>query len=240
MVIYKYTGISNYLDASLINHELYFNNPQNFNDPFDCNFILDTDCSVIEKTNYIRENMARQGFLQDKIDDIVTKALNDYEFWGQMIKKGKDKFLNQIGVSCFSKTNENPLLWAHYSEKHKGICLVFETTLDREFFDRTYDVKYRSNYPKINFIRDRARFDELVLTKSIDWIYEQEVRVMKDTGSKTYSFDPSALIGIIFGCKTAIAEVIRIKDLLVANGYNIFTKKATLRQGSFGFDFENI
>lgn len=240
MILYKYTGISTNLDDSLVHHRLYFNNPQNFNDPFDCNFILETDCSATEKTNYITSSMNGQGFSQDQIDAAVNKALNNPSSWDQLINDGKDRFLSRIGVCCFSKTDENPLLWAHYSDKHKGVCLVFDTTKDTAFFDRVYSVKYRSNYPRINFIKDRSRFDELVLTKSIDWIYEQEVRVMKDIGAQLYDFNPNSLIGVIFGCKTGIAEINRIKALLTANGYNLFTKKATLRQGSFGIDFQDI
>ena len=240
MIIYKYTGISPNLDDSIVNRRLYFNKPQNFNDPFDCNFILETNCSAHEKTNYITTNMAGQGFTQDQIDAAVNKALNNHSSWDQLINDGKDRFLGRIGVCCFSKTDENPLLWAHYSEKHKGVCLVFDTSKDTVFFDRVFSVKYRSNYPKINFITNRSRFDELVLTKSIDWIYEQEVRVMKDVGANLYTFNADALVGVIFGCKTGIAEVSRIKTLLTANGYNISTQKAILRQGSFGLDFQNI
>jgi len=34
--IYKYMPISEFTIRSLINNELYFNNPYNFNDPLDC------------------------------------------------------------------------------------------------------------------------------------------------------------------------------------------------------------
>ena len=240
MIIYKYTGISPNLDDSLINRRLYFNNPQNFNDPFDCNFILETDCSAQEKTNYITTNMTGQGFSQDQIDAEVNRLLNNNGAWDQLVNSGKDRFLSKIGVCCFSKTDENPLLWAHYSDKHKGVCLVFDTSKDAAFFDKVYSVKYRSNYPRINFIQHRNRFDELALTKSIDWIYEQEVRTMKDVGAQLYDFNTDALVGVIFGCKTGMTEVNRIKALLTTNGYNIFKKKAVLRQGSFGIDFQDI
>lgn len=240
MIIYKYTGISDNLNDSLVNGRLFFNNPQNFNDPFDCNFLLETDCSAQEKTEYIVNSMYGQGFSQAQIDEAVNKALNNPNSWDNLINDAKERFLNRIGVCCFSKTNENPLLWAHYSDKHKGVCLVFDTSKSPDFFSRTYSIKYRSNYPRINFIRERSRFDELVLTKSIDWIYEQEVRVMKDTGGQLYNFDKASLVGIIFGSKTGIGEITRIKALLVTNGYNTFTQKASLRQASFGLDFQDI
>lgn len=240
MIIYKYTNINDNLVDTLVNNRLYFNSPKNFNDPFDCNFILETDCTAEEKTDYIVSNMTSQGFSSPDIDDAVNKALNNPGSWDQLINQSKDRFLSNIGVCCFSKTNENPLLWAHYSDKHKGICLIFDTSLDKRFFCNIFSIKYRSNYPRINFMKHRSRFDELILTKSIDWIYEQEVRVTKETGNQLYDFDKSALIGVIFGCKTGIAEVSRIKGILATSGYILTTEKATLRQGSFGFDFQTI
>ena len=30
------------------------------------------------------------------------------------------------GLLCFSSSWSNPLIWAHYSDRHKGLCLGFE------------------------------------------------------------------------------------------------------------------
>jgi len=35
--------------------------------------------------------------------------------------------LNDIaGVMCFSSTWKNPVMWSHYADQHRGICLGFE------------------------------------------------------------------------------------------------------------------
>lgn len=240
MIVYKYTGIDEYLDDTIEKNRLFFNKPTNFNDPFDCNYIIDTGCTPREKTDYITQQMTGQGFLTKEIDDVVNLTINDHDSWKTMVNKGANKYLGNIGVCCFSKTNENPLLWAHYSAKHTGVCLVFDTEKDKNLFDNFFSVKYRSNYPIINFIRNRDRFNELVLTKSIDWIYEQEIRAMKDKGAELYEFNKNSLVGIIFGCKTPSSEITRIKLLLNNNGYNIKSEKASLRQGSFGLNFNDI
>lgn len=240
MILYRYISINSRFDSIFTTRQLYFNNPSNFNDPFDCNYVLDTSATAAEKTTYITNSMnAQGGFTPADINAAVTKALNNHASWDQLVNGAKDRFLARIGVVCFSKTNENPLLWAHYTDKHQGVCLVFDTKKDTVFFDKVLEIKYRENYPRINFIRDRARFDELVLTKSNDWIYEQEVRAIKDNfGLQT--FNKNCLVGIIFGCKTDINEVTRVKNLLTANGYNISTQKAILRQASYGLDFQDI
>src|SRR5438552_2914382 len=42
------------------------------------------------------------------------------------------------GALCFSKSPSNPLLWSHYADKHKGICLGFELSPDAPVSDPTY------------------------------------------------------------------------------------------------------
>jgi hypothetical protein len=38
----------------------------------------------------------------------------------------------KYGALCFSRKWSNPMLWSHYSDKHKGICLGFEIVGDLE------------------------------------------------------------------------------------------------------------
>ena len=38
----------------------------------------------------------------------------------------KQSMSNDYGLLCFSKTWSNPVQWAHYADKHKGLCLGFD------------------------------------------------------------------------------------------------------------------
>jgi hypothetical protein len=38
----------------------------------------------------------------------------------------RDDLNREKGLVCFSADWRNPLLWAHYSDKQKGLCLGFE------------------------------------------------------------------------------------------------------------------
>ena len=80
-----------------------------------------------------------------------------------LIKKGR-------GLVSFSLNWTSPLLWAHYAEKHTGICLGFDLS--------DGDVR------KVRYVEDRPPFPcevneqvamEWILTKSADWRYESEV-----------------------------------------------------------------
>ena len=38
----------------------------------------------------------------------------------------RDQATRNLGLLCFSRSWTNPLLWAHYADKHRGICLGFD------------------------------------------------------------------------------------------------------------------
>ena len=52
----------------------------------------------------------------------------------------KDEFGRTRGLLCFSRNWKDPVLWSHYADKHRGICLGFD--LDDYY---SQNVKYRDN-----------------------------------------------------------------------------------------------
>ena len=38
----------------------------------------------------------------------------------------RDEIGAERGLACFSSAWSNPVIWAHYSDNHKGLCLGFE------------------------------------------------------------------------------------------------------------------
>jgi glycerol-3-phosphate O-acyltransferase len=86
--------------------------------------------------------------------------------------------INNYGIICFSKTYTEPLLWSHYAEQHKGICLGF-------------NVKHPSiekisyvNKPELIFISNKSnhnidRIASIYKSKYKKWSYEKEYRIFK-------------------------------------------------------------
>jgi hypothetical protein len=84
------------------------------------------------------------------------------------------------GVLCFSESWRSTLMWAHYGDKHKGICLGFEI----EDNDNLTKIEYISNRvpSRIDFKKPLAGVDEPMLTKCLNvkhrgWEYEKERRL---------------------------------------------------------------
>ena len=78
----------------------------------------------------------------------------------------------RLGLLCFSKSWRNPVLWSHYADKHKGICLGFDVPESC-----LHEVKYMSERLQFaQIIPNEGQLQQLLRTKFKDWEYEAEYR----------------------------------------------------------------
>ncbi|NTB86838.1 DUF2971 domain-containing protein [Agrobacterium tumefaciens] len=152
-------------------------------------------------------------------------SLNDpFDFLGVAIdtteqeaelKKIRDELSKRQGIICLSETWKEPLMWGHYANSHKGVCLGFEVGApDYEKID------YRPARPKLSDF-GKASINELThedrsqiaLRKFNRWSYEREWRRIVDLGSQDYvdgnhylRFDDKMVLKtILFGSKSEIS-----------------------------------
>ena len=132
------------------------------------------------------------------------------------------------GVICFSKIFHDPLLWGHYADKFKGICLGFDidfydddekdivrpvkyvpNRLDSSEFDMLIQNFFSSNRPNLDENTEIGRksleqLKKLCFTKSCSWKYEKEWRAwtpgLRDPVSGLYFVD--------FGDRTILREIL--------------------------------
>ncbi|MDB5992496.1 MAG: hypothetical protein JWQ10_3899 [Herbaspirillum sp.] len=84
------------------------------------------------------------------------------------------------GVLCFSKSWRSTLMWAHYAEKHTGMCLEFEIE-ENQFLTKIDYVNQRLDSP-IDFTKPLHSADESMLVRCLNvkhsgWQYEKEYRL---------------------------------------------------------------
>lgn len=144
------------LSSILSDSKVYFSNPANFNDPWDCRLHYDSDlaqASVLEKHIQWYKQITQKVFPSLPPEEIDRRA--------EYFRKSPDEFsakINQIShemegeiarryrVYCLSSKNNDELLWAHYSNKHTGICLEFTT---KSLFGAAIKVTYQTAYPQL-------------------------------------------------------------------------------------------
>jgi len=59
----------------------------------------------------------------------------------------KETLANTRGFICLSGTWKEPLLWSHYADRHRGMCLGFEINGEEKF----RRVTYSADRPTLNF-----------------------------------------------------------------------------------------
>ena len=136
--------------------------------------------------HFIDANYGLLNILNRHLKVSRLSQLNDpYELWGvvalesDLKKRLVDlrKYTDETyGIICFSKTWKNPLVWSHYADNHKGICLGFEIEED--------------SVVKIDYVREpriltesdldgknsKVKSSNILNTKYINWAYEKEYR----------------------------------------------------------------
>jgi len=108
----------------------------------------------------------------DLTDPTVRRAFTSWKNY-ELSKK--------YGLLCFSKHWKNPLMWGHYGENHRGLCLGFE--VDNEIVSKVSYVGKRLKFSiqdiesKMNS-NDAGFITTLVTHKYINWSYEREFRIL--------------------------------------------------------------
>lgn len=101
---------------------------------------------------------------------------------GEKIKRYmniRKQISDKYGLLCFSRTWEEPLLWSHYADKHKGIALGFEID-NLDIFDVVYNPNpIRKQFDLSNDSKtNKDLFLQLAQIKYKKWEYEQESRML--------------------------------------------------------------
>jgi len=181
---------------------------------------------------FTSEKFALSNISNSRIKISLLDDLNDpYEFLGvdisdrefrKAFKAGRDEAANTAGVICFSRSWKNPLMWSHYGDKHKGICLgididdqhIIEVQYLPKLMKHDVDMKKRFGGLKESFV------ENIFSIKYEGWKYEEEVRILvpldeKDSSGHyfTYFENNMELKEVILGPR-ATASVNSIKALL--------------------------
>lgn len=122
---------------------------------------------------------------------------------------------NRFGLICFSDNWKSPVMWAHYSHKHTGVCLGFDISdgyvtpiqyLEARALHHLDD-KSSVDSHQFQFI------DQMLYHKAQEWSYEREIRaiVLLDGPRRPMYHIPFGydlqLREIIIGCRNPLSPI---------------------------------
>mgnify|MGYP002626021928 CR=1 FL=1 len=171
--LYKYTSVENCL--RIINEgTLWFADYHTFNDPFECNAIIDTSNTKAEWQDFLLQNgvpFSEAARLANLIEQDPARAEHDVK---RIILENQ----NTTGFLCLTAKHDNLLMWAHYANQHEGCCVKFDLLNDVDLFYRIRAIVYDNNYIAYNYLRNHGGAFDAICHKSKDWAYEEEYRVL--------------------------------------------------------------
>ena len=216
--------------VNLKNQVISLRPPGTFNDPFDSSLsfgLTDLVNDAIAKTKSqqqdIQESDTERSPLPQPNNNIewllqehfrkAPEEFGDYETNKRVLesvldaqnKKAVSDFVNgmrnALRISCFSERRDLILMWSHYGQHHRGICMEYES---RSLLTPTgngflHPVSYNpTRFQAIEYFRSYPDSNPLMLTiaachKSPAWSYEQEWRFIDITFAETLQIRPKRI-----------------------------------------------
>ncbi|NOX40082.1 MAG: DUF2971 domain-containing protein [Alphaproteobacteria bacterium] len=245
----------------ILEQKLYFSKPNNFNDPWDCRpwFKVNdlADSAVLDRHIRLYIDIARKHCPNLSEDEIQRRAIVFRNEPGRLVENLKilsQEMWKAIGdryrVYCLSSKSDNELMWAHYSNKHQGICLEFDCRT--EFICQALKVSYQEELPHLGITSDldEEHLKPLV-TKSAAWLYEDEYRLIAQEKCAATTDDTllaqnnfvdlpnGTLTGIIVGCLASNWAVNAIKELVKCSTNSINVKQAVRADDKYRLSIVN-
>ncbi len=264
--IYRYQSFDALSLSALCHDQLYFSDPNKFNDPLDCKPAVINDSDKLTLRNILI------ALIQTRITGEVISSLRVAKVEGEQAqahahKQGKQEADNEIrniayhatnpdyevsveeaecdlltyaiqtellkqnnrGVCCLSEEYNNPLLWSHYGDQHKGFCIGY--SLDRNPKPKINKVDYggertvsTSLIAKAILHQDeqaRGVLDrQMFLRKAGSWQYEKEWRLFDSIGVQN---SPLKLEEINFGIRCPDAVIHAVVEALEPRGIKFYS-----------------
>ncbi|MFN0158766.1 MAG: DUF2971 domain-containing protein [Bacteroidota bacterium] len=242
--LYRYRPVDSYSLRTISHSEFFFCSLDSLNDPFDCNLDFEYADTSNEIADYIAD-MAARTWPTVPAEELRRVAYNQVlsgdarKTMNSVIAAIRSEFQEKLCMLCMSNKNDDILMYSHYANGHKGLCLEFATTTHK-FYDRPFKVEYSETFPQPKFSKfDSKNLESLtpfLCTKAMHWSYEQEWRIIKPEKAGLRQFPPKFLTGIILGSQIEPSSRNSVIEAIQQRG--VATKLYEARKSSGRFSLE--
>lgn len=208
----KWSGEKCYAFIDIRNRSLSFGSPKLFNDPMD---------------PLIKEWVARKQVHPDSKDDKILYQLICETLGKIRISCLIDPLRNKKNRNRFTPiTDCNTLMWAHYADSHRGICIQYRVKPANLIEEESKVVKLLDvNYDKPFPLNGNIPFVDSLCVKGDYWRYEKETRLImysRKQLSDYYSQDGYEIEAVYMGCRIEYEKRDYLKDMLRGTGIKLY------------------
>jgi len=274
--IYKYC--SPYGLGIVRDLELKVTPPIQFNDPFEFSPYLGVPTNSEHIRHLLRttprseiyQEMKSAGAFAGDFDEfekslrIVEPSLIEhgspaYDIgYRELVNAELQRVSERNGVISLTENENNPLMWSHYTDSHKGMVIGFDTK--HEYF------QINSRFLKVEYSKCRVPFDpnvepgsrlesefaeKVLLTKQECWSYEQEWRSLypldwcekRSHGGQMIYFTriPQEIVKVVvLGCRASVELADSVKEARKRNGISFVLLKAEPHESEFRLEYRKV
>lgn len=195
--LYKYYKDQSLNLDSVMSNKMWYSAPCNFNDAFDCDVAINEQAifnnilPIISGGRTLRKGSSAwiqyKGSLHKQIK-ILQKL-----FESQKIS---------MGIACLSEEPDSILMWSHYANNHRGFCVAYNLLgLNQKLQFSAVPVLYTQDRVCLRSIpldqdtlnkETMSLFIQSLTSKSPEWSYEKEWRIIRDEDSCGSKWDNKA------------------------------------------------
>lgn len=208
--LYRYRP-TDFIKTEVMEGVIKLSTADNYNDPFDCGFYINVN------QYYKLVNLPMQeilDFVSLNVD--ISKLLKR----GGVAEKLVEAYQRGNLLACFSERCDNILMWSHYAEDHKGICIkydynklsdgiknnIFPAIYSKSKYDASkclachnVNISRNPSFYKLNMWSYEEEFRFRIDNDMFDKIIEEENR--KKVKEMFFLKVPNAIVEITFGVK---------------------------------------
>lgn len=280
MSLFKYVTLSR-VDI-LQNQEIRYTQPGAFNDPFEMPAFLVTAIYPDIFAKYVADqlpNRLRQHYeqlpsaIKEKISvenfcglaEREKKPINEHakqfiELATPRLRDSLRAFDQQVGILSLTESPMNLLMWSHYANEHRGMVIEFDEK-HSSFNDRRSPNDEFGYLRRVKYTDDRPvgtlldfDFADFFLTKSTEWSYEKEWRILRPTSDavRHYTASPyniclfrlpsTAIRRIILGARVTEPEIKEIAEFVgsAAHFTHVAIDRIRLDERHFSLNLEPV
>lgn len=215
--IYRYMRFDDFWEKNIFEGQAYLGEANNLNDPFDCLIYVNHETftkHIFQMVHKIFPQTDRK-LLEEATKASITEKMDEYLYYMK----------SQFRIACFTENSDSSLMWAHYSDSHKGFCMEYDLTKLPEgyrygilpviYSDERYDATRAVITQNRNLVSNPFYF------KSSHWEYEKEWRMVIPesivTDGEYYADFHEGISGIHLGLKSFDCHKEKVNKIIEEN-----------------------
>ncbi len=238
--LYKYRRFDVFCLRLLTHAKVMYSDPRLFNDPLDCDPTIEVDLDMMDlerlcyrmmrrtqPQNPARSEIGNYRYLSSGYGDFKTQPHAEDTLKCMLAQRIKDELTKEFGtfgVFLLSNRWGSVLMWGHYADHHRGVCIEFDTADvgTAQFRPVNYRGARRIRASDLlKWKRDgsaeakRQVFDTFFLAKADPWRYEKEWRdIRTESGVKEASLRVTAVYFGIQCDASVVQSIVKFLDVI--------------------------